>query len=1059
MFDKDGIKKYVGGNSGNSYSAGLTNIERKYSPVNIDDEYSKDECSALLSKLEKAKFEPNLEQKEKSQRQDNYSHLKKYIWFMRYKKFIQWLSEQPQKNDASRKYSASTVEAAAECLHKRLSSLSIYTYKDTDCFSINDATEFKKLYDRCYEAAKEYDIKQGHSDFRNGLDFYLEYLQGGNGKMDLTTAGNTITDKIKAVVTEYINDFQRVNKDERYKWEAIGHYKRHWDINAEDFSAMYIEAFKQAGNLLAAGMYYPYKMIAQFSETDPEKVRSLFIALYDETIPLEDRYVKFRAGCEELLTAYRNSDPSHSKAKNHYQDLHAISVYLAFEYPEIYYIYKFKVYKGFRETIGFEEDKTKNKSEVWKLENYNKMCDAVLNVVSQNESLLSMSADRLDDRCYRDDAHHLLAMDVVYFGSNISDEAEPEDMSNEYWPSSDEYDPHIDKDTWLKVLNDGSVTTTENLAMLKMILEQGGESTCANLAECYGNVHYYYNKLGSSFGEKVKKKLNCPDCIDDGKIRFYTIPFIGRSVVENGSKRYSWKLRDELKAALEDMDLSNINISQDDTDTDVSKNTILYGPPGTGKTYNSVVYAVAIIEKKTLGIVKEESYEDVLDRYNEYKTEGLIEFTTFHQSYGYEEFIEGIKPVMQNDDDEQTDIQYEIAPGLFKNFCDKAGRPVLKQQKVDIGLNSSPTIWKVSLEGTGDNPTRTECMTNNHIRVGYDSYGGNISSDTNFSDGGKNVVNAFIYKMKIGDVVLSCYSATTIDAIGVITGDYEWHDEYDHYKRLRKVDWIVKGIREDITGVNNGSTLTLSSVYKLNIALSDVMDIISKNAPATTEVSEKKKNYVFIIDEINRGNISKIFGELITLIETSKRIGQAEGMKARLPYSQQLFGVPDNVYLIGTMNTADRSIATIDTALRRRFKFKEMMPDADVLDGVNVEDLSIKDMLIGMNNKISVLYDREHTIGHAYFVPLRANPTIETLASIFSDNIIPLLQEYFYEDYEKIRLVLGDNNKQNEEEQFIVAKSNDYNDLFGDTEYEFDEISNYEINYSAFDNIEAYRSI
>ena len=182
-------------------------------------------------------------------------------------------------------------------------------------------------------------------------------------------------------------------------------------------------------------------------------------------------------------------------------------------------------------------------------------------------------------------------------------------------------------------------------------------------------------------------------------------------------------------------------------------------------------------------------------------------------------------------------------------------------------------------------------------------------------------------------------------------------------------------------------------------------------------------------------------------------------MKVRLPYSQQLFGVPDNVYLIGTMNTADRSIATIDTALRRRFKFKEMMPDAEVLDGVNVEDLSIKDMLIRMNNKISVLYDREHTIGHAYFVPLRANPTIETLASIFSDNIIPLLQEYFYEDYEKIRLVLGDNNKQNEEEQFIVAQSNDYNDLFGDTEYEFDEISNYEINYSAFDNIEAYRSI
>lgn len=1057
MFDKDGIKNYVGGDSGNSYSAGLNNIERKYAPIDIDQEFDKDECAELLDILEKAKFEPNLIAKEKSQRQDNYSHLKKYIWFMRYKRFIQWLSNHPQKNDNTRHYSLPTAKGAADCLHKKMSLLSVPYYKDTDCFSINAPDEFSKLYDICYDAAKEYDIKNGHSDFRNGLDFYLEFLQGGRTKMDANN--DPIKEKIKEVVSDYTLNFQTVNADERYKWEAIGHYKKHWNIDADDFSAMYGEAFKKANNLLAAGMYYPYKMIVSFADNDPEKVRSLFVLLYDESIPLADRYTKFRAGCEELLTAYRESNPSHSKAMNHYQDLHAVSVYLAFEYPEVYYIYKFKVYKGFRERIGFPEDNIANKSEVRKLENYNTMCDTVLSVITQDDNLLSMSAERLDDTCYQDEAHHLLAMDIVYFGSKNLGSESKEQIVSDYWPSSEEYDPHIDKATWLIVLNDSSVTSVENLTMLKMILEQGGESTCANLAECYGNIQNYYNKLGSSYGEKVKNKLNCPDCIYGDKIRYYPIPFVGRDVVENGAKRYSWKLRDELKAALEEMDLSNIEISNNETVTDVPKNTILYGPPGTGKTYNTVIYAVAIVEGKPLSTIREENYDDVLDRYNEYKANELIEFTTFHQSYGYEEFIEGIKPVMQNDDDEQTDIQYEIASGLFKNFCDKAGRPVLKQQKVNIGLNNSPTIWKVSLEGTGDNPTREECLENNHIRVGYDSYGENISSDTNFTDGGKTVVNAFIYKMRIGDVVLSCYSSTTVDAIGVVTGDYEWHDEFNRYKRLRKVNWIVKGIREDITAINNGSTLTLSSVYKLNIALADVMDIISKNASTTTEASEKKKNYVFIIDEINRGNISKIFGELITLIEPTKRIGQAEGMKARLPYSQKSFGVPDNVYLIGTMNTAGRSIATIDTALRRRFKFKEMMPDADVLDGVNVEDLSIKEMLLRMNNKISILYDREHTIGHAYFVPLRANPTIETLASIFSDNIIPLLQEYFFDDYEKIRLVLGDNNKQSVDEQFITAKSVDFGVLFGNTDFDFDDATNYEINYSAFDNIEAYRFI
>ena len=182
-------------------------------------------------------------------------------------------------------------------------------------------------------------------------------------------------------------------------------------------------------------------------------------------------------------------------------------------------------------------------------------------------------------------------------------------------------------------------------------------------------------------------------------------------------------------------------------------------------------------------------------------------------------------------------------------------------------------------------------------------------------------------------------------------------------------------------------------------------------------------------------------------------------MQAILPYSQRSFGVPSNVYIIGTMNTADRSIAAIDTALRRRFTFKEMLPDPAVLDGIIIEDLSIRDMLMHMNQRISVLYDREHTIGHAYFMPLREQPTIETLASIFKNNIIPLLQEYFYEDYEKIRLVLGDNQKSDEHIQFIVAKANNYSDLFGNSDIGLDDGNSYEINKLAFSNPDAYRFI
>ena len=523
--------------------------------------------------------------------------------------------------------------------------------------------------------------------------------------------------------------------------------------------------------------------------------------------------------------------------------------------------------------------------------------------------------------------------------------------------------------------------------------------------------------------------------------------------------QYGYRDFKELSFIAYERNMSVDTVTQHNTqNTDIAKNTILYGPPGTGKTYNTVMYAVAIIENKKLEDIKRENYTEVIDRYNKYKEDGVIEFTTFHQSYGYEEFIEGIKPVIHSDEEDETDIQYEVVPGLFKKFCNIAGKPILRKEKCDIGINESPTIWKISLEGSGENSTRTECMRNNHIRIGYDEYGREI---TNLSkgDAGRNILNYFINDMSIGDIVMSCYDCNTVDAIGVVTGEYEWHDEYAQYKRLRKVNWIAKGIKENIIKINNGSRLSNPTVYKLRMDLSDVMEIIEKYSKNTIEVEEKKKNHVFIIDEINRGNISKIFGELITLIEPTKRIGQIEGQKVRLPYSQKLFGVPNNVYLIGTMNTADRSIATIDTALRRRFNFKEMLPDAEVLDGIYVEDVSIKDIFIKMNKRITVLFDREHTLGHAYFLPLKDAPTIETLANIFENSIIPLLQEYFYEDYEKIRMVLGDNQKDSEDKQFITIEENDYNDLFGDIDYDFDEMSTYKINSFALTNIEAYRSI
>ena len=273
-------------------------------------------------------------------------------------------------------------------------------------------------------------------------------------------------------------------------------------------------------------------------------------------------------------------------------------------------------------------------------------------------------------------------------------------------------------------------------------------------------------------------------------------------------------------------------------------NTILYGPPGTGKTYNSVFYSIGIIEKNE-SIFKLKNDDEVFKKFKEYKDRNLIKFITFHQSYGYEDFIEGIRPQLGN---ESKDLKYILHSGIFKDVCSRA-----------------------------------------------------------------------------------------------------------------------------------------------------------KN--------DKENNYILIIDEINRGNISKIFGELISLIEPSKREGEKEEVEVILPYSQEKFTIPKNLYIIGTMNTADRSIALLDIALRRRFNFIEIMPQYDILK--DVADIKIALLLSTLNERIEFLLDREHTIGHSYFLNIN---TFEDLVNVFKNYIIPLLQEYFYEDFEKIKSIFDNNG-------FITSKN------------------------------------
>ena len=475
-----------------------------------------------------------------------------------------------------------------------------------------------------------------------------------------------------------------------------------------------------------------------------------------------------------------------------------------------------------------------------------------------------------------------------------------------------------------------------------------------------------------------------------------------------------WCMKDYMKEKLDKKMTTEINNSSKGTWYDDvvriwerRKNIVLYGAPGTGKTYDVPELAVRLCDPSFMAA--EPSREEIVSRYNQLKTEKRIAFTTFHQSLDYEDWIEGLRPVVN----ENSQVTYEIESGIFKKLCEEAERPVVKDKQV--GISDNAVVWKVSLAGTGDNNVRRECMENNHIRIGWDGYGPVISDETDWSvynGEGKQILDAYINKMKIGDIVMSCYSSQTIDAIGVVAGEYEFEDKFPNYKRVRRVNWLVKNINENIVEMNDGKTMVESSVYRLNsITLNDVKSILEKY-DTSSKMEENDKAYVMVIDELNRGNVSKVFGELITLLEADKRKGRVNAESVVLPYSKKGFHIPNNVYLIATMNTADRSLGSLDYAIRRRFAFIAEKPFGLEVEGFDedlfekVSSLFVKNfddykesgwdqtMKLEPADTLSEEYKPEDVwIGHSYFL-MQDEEGEDNTSNRLLYEIIPLLEEY-----------------------------------------------------------------
>ena len=418
------------------------------------------------------------------------------------------------------------------------------------------------------------------------------------------------------------------------------------------------------------------------------------------------------------------------------------------------------------------------------------------------------------------------------------------------------------------------------------------------------------------------------------------------------------------------------------------KNQILYGPPGTGKTYNTVIRAMEIINNEKYDFVDDKQYEKLKKDFDKLKQQGQIEFVTFHQSYSYEEFVEGIKPYIPEWGTVEENNRFIGQDGILKKIAKDA---LYSSLTLNNNIKNSELFYRIIEKFKEEYPIGSILQT---------------QENNNFE-----IVNYTETSIRIQPVT---------EKRSTLSISYQPLEEMYILNKKNKIN-----TRKNLEIAMNDRYKGLSSYYLPILKIIEKFKVDDKNIKQGKEFKEKlikefyqnkillEKNnglrYVLVIDEINRGDVSKIFGELITLIEKDKRIGKEHQMTVTLPYSRETFGVPNNLYIIGTMNTADRSIALLDTALRRRFDFEEMMPKPEKIVDENqqpqmVEDINLQNLLKNINERISHILDRDHQIGHSYLMGIKNK---EQLEKAYKNRILPLLNEYFYNDIDSVAKVLN----------------------------------------------------
>ena len=782
--------------------------------------------------------------------------------------------------------------------------------------------------------------------------------------------------RLKDVLAQYKQSFVSTQwGNEKYKWEAVKWFQDNWDVNASDFPEMLSRSLDKTFNLLASNNNFPKGMIVGFAKAAPEEVRAMFIALFDESQDVFERMNAFKMQSSILLEKYGNG------AAQHYQYENAISTYLWLRYPDKYYIYKF----GEVKTVSSELEsdyRFKKGAYADNIRNFLRLYDEISAALKEDTELVNLFQSQLTDTCYPDPELKTLTIDVGFYISRLYSQENAEKAEAASWFPSD-YTPELTEEDWLALLGDDKVFTTGSLEIMKRMKDYGGQATCTQLAVKYGETKNFYLTGSTALAKRVVENTGCPVLTDDKNenSKWWPVLYIGRYATKDEQGSYIWKLRDELSAALDKVDLSGIELY------------VAAAPGEEDRGYWWLNANPKIWSYSDIAVGEVQSYTLYNENGNKRRIfQNFLDAKVGDMIIGYEsnpvKQIVAICRVSAEQDGEK--LFFEKVEGLTSpiDYATLRGCPEL--ERMEYFQNPQGSLFKLT-RGEFDfildmireeNPISTGAAIDAYTKSDfldevymtekrYENLVAVLRNKKNIILQGAPGVGKTFAARRLAWSMMGEQDDSRIEFV-------QFHQNYSY-------EDFMMGYKP----VEDGFELKYGVFYRF----------------CQKAANQPDKEFFFIIDEINRGNMSKIFGELLMLIEKDYR-----GTKATLAYNGLSFSVPQNLYIIGMMNTADRSLAMIDYALRRRFSFFEMEPGFDsegfihYQNGLNNETLNeliskVKDL----NHEIALdkSLGKGFCIGHSYFCG-RDICTDEWMHSIVDYDILPMLSEYWFDDPNKL---------------------------------------------------------